>query len=429
MMFRMIFLIVLFWINIELSVSNSNENANELNKNQNVLESIHSIKNYLKENPDDSQAQFQLAIELKKIHAYESSIKILENLLKRDPENTQVKYELAKILSTVDQPSVRTLNMANQCVQKEPENEEFLQLLAHLQMRLALLDDALASYQRLATLNPDNEEYTYQISLIYHLTGQDQKANKTLDKHLQHYPKHSAGHALAGRIAFATGDLEKAQDHLEKAIEIDPNNYLAHEELGKVSLEFGKINKAVQHFEKTIQANPFRLGTTLKYVQVLARAGKTEKAKQYQKNIKILREYDDQKRFFLHHLVDEGAITEEDHTLLAKELYRLGFEKEAEDHLKAVVEMNPQASNAALTLAMQAMKRQEYEKTFHYLQKVTDPNHQNQENYYVMLGVSLYQMEKYERAHEVVQEGLKRYPHSKQLQTIQNMVSTQRGLK
>ncbi len=428
-MFRLIYVVLMVGTGVGDFQNGSNDVVNDATEFRETAESIDSLRNYLDQNPKDEEAKFELATLLKKVHAYEASQTLLESLLEKHPDFHPAKYELAKLLSTVNQPSVRILKLAHQCVQAEPENEDYLQLLARLQTRLSLWEDALKTYKTLSKLRPNNEDYTYQISLIHHFTGENQKAREALEQHFEQNPNSTSGHALAGRIAFASGDFEKARKHLENAIEIDPSNYLAHEELGKVSMELGDMKKAVQHFEKTVNANPFRLGTTVKYVQVLARAGEREKAKQFQDNIKILRGYDDEKRFFLHHLVDQGAITEEEHALLGKELFRLGFEQEAENHLKAVLGMNPKASSAAYMLAMRAMKNREFQKTLEYLEYVKNPKHQQKENYFILMGLSLYQTGQFDRADEVLHRGLKLHPSSKQLKTIQDMIETQRSLE
>jgi len=106
----------------------------------------------------------------------------LHAMLAREPKNIAVKDSLAVLYfqSRMYGPS---MVLTNDLIEEEPESARFLEMRAVSQNSLGLLDDALVSYEKLLSVDP-NPYYAYQIATLQYGLNKYDLAEASVDNML-----------------------------------------------------------------------------------------------------------------------------------------------------------------------------------------------------------------------------------------------------
>lgn len=106
----------------------------------------------------------------------------LHHMLAREPDNAALKDSLASLYfaSRMYGPSV---SLVGELLEGQPENARYLEMGAVAQNSLGLLGDALASYEKLLSVDP-NPYYAYQIATLQYGLNQFEQAEASVDNML-----------------------------------------------------------------------------------------------------------------------------------------------------------------------------------------------------------------------------------------------------
>ena len=99
-------------------------------------------------------------------------------------------------------------------------------------------------------------EQKLQEAIVFHQSGQLQRAEQIHKQVLQISPRNADALNLLGFLAYQVGRCEVAANLITKAIEVDSKQYIFFINLGLVRQEQGELDKSIEAYNKAIEINP-----------------------------------------------------------------------------------------------------------------------------------------------------------------------------
>ncbi|MEE2617250.1 MAG: tetratricopeptide repeat protein [Candidatus Poribacteria bacterium] len=99
-------------------------------------------------------------------------------------------------------------------------------------------------------------EQKLQEAIVFHQSGQLQRAEQIYQQVLQISPRNADALNLLGFLAYQVGRCEVAANLISKAIEVDSKQYIFFINLGLVRQEQGELDKSIEAYHKAIEINP-----------------------------------------------------------------------------------------------------------------------------------------------------------------------------
>jgi tetratricopeptide (TPR) repeat protein len=185
--------------------------------------------------------------------------------LEREPNNSQA-YLLRGILF---------LNLGRRdeagadfehVLELDPEHEEARQRLVDYLVEAGKARDALPHAEYLARRRPEDPGAQLSVALCKDLLGEQDEAERLLDRILTKAPHFGPALAARGRIALRTGEPDKAEELLRQAVTVQPDDYSIHYQFHLALLANGKAEEAKQE-----QARMKQISEDLSRVQEIIR--------------------------------------------------------------------------------------------------------------------------------------------------------------
>ncbi|HYO57180.1 tetratricopeptide repeat protein [Archangium sp.] len=117
-------------------------------------------------------------------------------------------------------------------------------------------DDALASFNTMKELSPDDPRLPAAIGEVYLSMGRLHEASAWFELALERDSKRSTNWSRLGFIHAQLGRVEEARSALRKALALHPKDFNALEQLAELHLERGEKDAAVKHFALAAEASP-----------------------------------------------------------------------------------------------------------------------------------------------------------------------------
>src|SRR5439155_251110 len=191
--------------------------------------------------------------------AYSIAVSHFRQTLQLEPTSYLATYNLALAYKQDGNPQA-AIELLERTLEKQP-SAELHNLLASLEEETGRYVEAVRHYQRAVDLEPDDEQYYFDLGAEY----------------LMHLTLVPATEVF--RVASDRGDgLDLAQSLLEKAVHLNPKLAIAHLELGTLYAHRKESQKAVASFLTAIRLDPnsemahYRLGQTYRDLNQLALA-------------------------------------------------------------------------------------------------------------------------------------------------------------
>jgi TolB-like protein len=178
--------------------------------------------------------------------AYVTCVLAFYGAIPPHPARARVKEALSRALEIDDRlPAVHT---------------GFAQYYFHLEYNWS---EALKSYERALTLDPDDADTHLLLATFYAVRGEHAIADFHAERGLALEPLSAWGHGLAGLTAYMHGDLEGAAGHARDALgiraglardglEIRPDTIIGQWVLGAALSSQGQTAAALEHLERAI---------------------------------------------------------------------------------------------------------------------------------------------------------------------------------
>ena len=163
--------------------------ANVYRRERRYIDQIQTIKQWLKVDPDNSEANDELKIAFKKTGQDELGID-KERCIK-NPENYNFCFEYAKNLVKAGRFE-ESIIVLSDMEKKHPKNEQLINKMAEVYLTNYNQDKALISYKKLVRINSKNTIYLLEISKIYQDKEKYGNAHKWAKKALRMDPNDGA---------------------------------------------------------------------------------------------------------------------------------------------------------------------------------------------------------------------------------------------
>jgi Flp pilus assembly protein TadD len=143
------------------------------------------------------------------------------------------------------------------------------------------LNQAIESYSRALTFNPDHAQAQLNLATTYLQLGRFKDAEQKLIYLYALKPNDCKILFNFGLLLYQTGDLPSAEVKLKRLLELDPYHLEGNLLLGSVYEQRGKIKKAVESFIKAYHINSGDPGVLYRLGRAWDLAGKPSKAVEF----------------------------------------------------------------------------------------------------------------------------------------------------
>jgi Flp pilus assembly protein TadD len=197
------------------------------------------LKEAATRNPEDSRAQYQLAVLYRKEGREEEAQQAFSRTKEqreRSDKLSQLKWDCAKELD--HGVSEQALTVCEQLY--NPDDAEMLATLGILYGQHGELDRALKPLLRAAELEPQSPQMQYNLAFTYYRMGRFADARGPLAGAVERWPDLFSLNALYGAVLWRLGEAEPAYQVLKRAHKLNADDASTTDFLYKAALELAK---------------------------------------------------------------------------------------------------------------------------------------------------------------------------------------------
>ena len=316
---------------------------------------------------------------------------LLEKAISIDDTNKWYKLLLAQIYQQRSQYKEAAALYSDLC-EMEPENQEFLYSKAVLLAAAEDFDEALEAYDLLESKAGMVDQITVAKQQIYQQMGEPEKALEEINRLIETDPENSDYIGLLAEYYQMQGDTINALKNFNKILEVDPDNAIVHFSLSNYYIESGDMDKAFEHIKSAFKNQNLDADTKINYY--LMQTGDQENGlwsnEQIEELLDILYEtYPDDNRMY---------------TIYAEYFIRMNEYEKARENLRKFLETDKSSFVIWQQLIYLDNDLLDYESLY------TDSKDAieffpNQTVLYIMGSVGALQLEKYDEALSMLEEG------------------------
>lgn len=217
----------------------------------------------LQYDPNNPLAHANLASVFHKQGLHQKALRAYNNAERLAVKTSRIsmtqKMEIRLNLGTLHQ-EMGNIPIATQAYQsvleKDPNNQRALYLLAALHRQTGQPALALQHYHRLMALDPDNDmAQTDMLAMIKAIPNPNQQAQE-LSQFASRYADRASVQSTVGEAFHALGRTDDAIRYYEAALRLEPNRASDHANLGAAYREKGRESEALIHFKKAHELDP-----------------------------------------------------------------------------------------------------------------------------------------------------------------------------
>uniref|UniRef100_UPI0032180793 tetratricopeptide repeat protein n=1 Tax=uncultured Draconibacterium sp. TaxID=1573823 RepID=UPI0032180793 len=368
----------------------------------NAQKAIQLLSSCLEIDPNSSAAMFELA----NIHAvnndFTSASLLLEKAISLNPTNKWYKLLLAQIYQQAKKFS-EAADIYGGLLVEEPENLEYIYMKAALLASAQRYDEAINAYNEMEKETGINEQISVAKQQIYVESGKIEKAFEEINKLIENNPTESKYYGLLADLYQSQGDKENALKNYQKILQLDPESGFVHFSLANYYLENGDPEKSFAETKLGFASATVDIQTKLQLYWMLT--SNPEQAKltndQQEELIQIL----------LENHSDEAMV----HTVYAEILLKEAKLKEARTELLKALDINSNDYVIWERIMFIDNDLQDWPGLYEHTQKVIEL-FPNQPQGYFFHAIACVQLEKFEEAKTISDEGLDYVIENPQLQ-------------
>ncbi len=180
---------------------------------------------------------------------------IYRQILEVDPHHADSLHLLGLILSQRGQYEA-AIDHISRAIAKDGKQPGYYINLGNAQSAVGKLDDAVASYRRAVTIQPDLAEAHCSLGNALKNQGKLHEAVTCYCLALELKPELAVAHSNLGAALRALGQLDDAIGCYERAVELLPELPEAHRNLGNALMDLGRLDDAVASYWEALQLKP-----------------------------------------------------------------------------------------------------------------------------------------------------------------------------
>ncbi len=359
-----------------------------LGNKQNAVQLLSSC---LEIDPKSSAAMYELA----DIHAanndFTSATLLLEKAISLNPGNIWYKQLLAQIYQQTRKFD-EAAAIFNELLKNDPENLEYLYSKAMMLSSAQKFPEAIEAYRQLEAKTGVNDQISVEIQELYLQNKQPEKAIQEIEKLIQSNPAEPRYYGLLADLYQTQGDTENALKNYNKILAIDPESGFVHFSLANYYLQKNEFDKSFDELVKGFESKNVELQTKLQMYMMLVSDREQSKLT------------DEREEKLINILVNTHPGEAMVYTVQADYLLRKDKLTEGRDALLKAID----AGNKDFMLWERLMfidnDLQDWTALEKHSKQATEM-YPNQPNSYLLSGVAGIQLEKYDDAISVLDEG------------------------
>jgi Flp pilus assembly protein TadD len=252
------------------------------------------LKEAATRNPDDSRAQYQLAVLYRKEGREEEAQQAFSRTKEqreRSDKLSQLKWNCARELDRG--VSEQALTVCEQLY--NPDDAEMLATLGILYGQHGELDRALKPLLRAAELEPQSPQMQYNLAFTYYRMGRFADARGPLAGALERWPDLFSLNALYGAVLWRLGETEPAYQSLKRAHKLNADDtsttdflYMAALELAKKSEERASHSEALAYLKEAAALKPSEPQPHQQMALIYSQTGHPDQARAEQQKLSQL---------------------------------------------------------------------------------------------------------------------------------------------
>ena len=359
---------------------------------------VHSFLSPVSENELTiiNDSKFIDAISYKNSGDYEKAIELLNQIIKSKSDRAPAYFELAKIYNAKSKKE-KALDFINHAVELNPKNKWYLDFKIHLTNQLRLFDECENAYLLRQKLFPSNTDYDVELSDFYVFRKKYHKALKIQNKIEE---KVGVSHDINFNkflIYKGLDEYEKCEREIKKLITTFPGNSDYYIHYADFKFQYGEDSLALKIYDQALEVIPNDPNILNELAQYYHNNHQIEKAK------KLYQEIIQNRRF---ELSEKRNILNKFRRLVEfnSELY--GFTKSI---MMLAAEQHPYDPSINLIIADFTYDSKDYKESTHYYQRVIDSK-PNDYNAWIQLVTSFYNISEYEKMSKKSSEALEFFP-------------------
>ena len=203
--------------------------------------------------------------------------------------SSQAHYNLA-VLQEAQGKYDDAIASYNQVAKVDPRRWDAHEKAALLLQRQGKIREAVAHYRQVVQINPDATEARNNLASGLVTLGELREAIQHYRKVLEHAPERNDARVKLGTILTLQGSLSDATDLFQQAVDRDPKDAKTLLKLGQVLAARGALDRAIQYFRQAVQIQPEDAEIHESLGRALLEQGKRDEAAQHlQEAVRILK--------------------------------------------------------------------------------------------------------------------------------------------
>ena len=233
----------------------------------------------LRRNPDDADAQFNLALTEERLGATDRARSAYETVLRLDPDHLRSLVNLARLERQTGRSERAAQLLEAGSRRPALASEPGLWVQLSMTERLAgNLGEAEKAARHALSLRRDPGAYE-ALALVSTARGQYREAELLAISALRLDEARASTHVTLGLVAYRLGEVVRARAEFDRAAALDPGSADAWANLGALALGWRDYTGAERAYRRATELEPWALDSRLHLAEALAAQGPEDPAK------------------------------------------------------------------------------------------------------------------------------------------------------
>jgi tetratricopeptide (TPR) repeat protein len=186
----------------------------------------------------------------------------MKQALRYDAGSDFLKLELANLLM-IKKEETKALELIRQVLKAHPNSTQALSMAGRIYQQQNKLDEAVAAYERILKEYPTDQGTYLMLGRIYWNTNKLGDAERVFETMTKQLPDSNAAYYFYGKALAAQGKLAMAEKALLKCIDLEPSLEEPQFELLKIYESQNQHQKAIQVYRSILANNPDNVDAAL----------------------------------------------------------------------------------------------------------------------------------------------------------------------
>lgn len=217
----------------------------------NPVGAIVYFRNALEQDPNYTEARYQLGLAYLKTGKLEQAKKELRKVQLLDPSRGSVELDLASI-NLINSKYEEAKENINRFLSGHEKNSRSQQYLGLIRQARGNLSDAEKLFKEALELDPENVDVRLSLARLYLIQEQNDLARDVLNNSLADFSENKNIYQMLATVEARSGNRAAALDAYEQVIRLDPDSLEAYFFAGMLSLDDGDLAKA-KHYVNELE--------------------------------------------------------------------------------------------------------------------------------------------------------------------------------